>query len=418
MTTYHLYSDGNYFPRAKKSGFGGYIEDSDSQVLVEYTEQIRIANYAYSYELLGIIRGLQIAKSMGIENIHSHCDDKNTIEKLQEVFAANSVSCIPHYNKPELYQEIMDLSKQFTNFEFSYIPRHLNKHSDALSRRYSTMMEKNFLRQFTDELDRSENVLENNSETNKKIFFSHPSLIRVSFKNNPFQVAHVRNRKVRRVSKVQEADTYDYLFIEAVTTTENVVLSGYYYDKEEQVKILLQQNIVEHGTPDVKIANFCNITAQCTEILKEKGSTKLWIYSNSDKMNQYFEQKEKIPNTSIESFSNVFKAFEGLDKIYFHRLPFEHEFNPEIALIEKQKKNIGESLDSVEILMEQLQNGVLEREQKKSFGMLIKHHLRNYKTLLERDLNDLEKHQIIQQTTEDLIAKGVINLPEFKKMKM
>ena len=418
MTTYNLYSDGNYFPRAKKSGFGGYIQDSENQILMEYTEQIKIPQYAYSFELLGIIRGLKIALSMGIESIHSHCDDKNTVERLQEVFANDNVSNIPPHAKPELYQEILHLSKQFTNFNFSYIPRNLNKHSDALSRRYSGLMEKNFLRQYIDDLDRSEDTLAKNIEPAKTIFFSHPSMIRVPYKNNPFLVAHVRNRKIRRISKTQETDTYDYLFIEAVNKEDNVVLSGFYYDKEEQKKILLHQHVVEHGTPEVKINNFCNIIAQCTNTLKDQGLTKLWVYSNSNKMNQYFEQKEKIPTKCIGSFHNVFNAFQGLDKVYFHGLPFEHEYSPEIALIEKQKKNIGESLDSVEILMEQLQKGVLERDQKKSFGLLIKHHLRNYKNILERDLNDLEKQQIIQQTTEELIAKGITNLPDFKKIKM
>lgn len=418
MTTHHLYSDGNYFPRAKKSGFGGFIQDADKQVLVEYTEQIKIPQYAYNFELLGIIRGLVLAKSMGIDDLHSHCDDKNTVTRLQEVFAAGNADHIPKNAKPELYQEILTLSQDFKNFEVSYIPRNLNKHSDALSRRYSALMEKNFLRQYSDDLDRSEESLSNNIEPAKKIFFSHPSIIRVSFKNNPFLVAHVRNRKIRRISKVQEVDNYDFLFIEAVSKDEHVVLSGFYYDKEEQQKILLHQSIVEHGTPDVKIKNFCNVIAQCTETLKEKGMTKLWLYSNSNKMNQYFEQKEKIPNSCLESFHKVFNSLHGVDKTFFHGLPFDHEFSPEIALIEKEKKKIGEYIESVDNLMEQLKNGVLERDQKKFFGMLVKHHLRNYKTLLARDLNDLEKHEIIQQTTDDLVSRGVINLPDIKKPKM
>ena len=40
-TTYRLYSDGNYFPRARKSGFGGYIVNSYGEVVVEYSEQVK-----------------------------------------------------------------------------------------------------------------------------------------------------------------------------------------------------------------------------------------------------------------------------------------------------------------------------------------------------------------------------------------
>ena len=87
MNTYHLYSDGNYFPRAKKSGFGGYIKDPSGDIIIEYTEQIKDVNNANSFEILGILRGLQLAKDHGITNIVSHCDDKNTASKLIEIFS-------------------------------------------------------------------------------------------------------------------------------------------------------------------------------------------------------------------------------------------------------------------------------------------------------------------------------------------
>ena len=91
MTTYHLYSDGNYFPRAKKSGFGGYIESPTGEIVVEYTEQIRQSEYTFNFELFGIIRGLQLAEDMGIEHVISHCDEKTTVGRLQEIMKSKSL---------------------------------------------------------------------------------------------------------------------------------------------------------------------------------------------------------------------------------------------------------------------------------------------------------------------------------------
>ena len=162
MSVYHLYSDGNYFPRAKKSGFGGYIESPTGEIVVEYTEQIKDVNNAYSFEILGILRGLQLAKDHGITNIVSHCDDKNTASKLIEIFETKE-STVDDTPKPELYQQVVDISKDFKKIKFEYIPRHLNKYADNLSRKYAVLMEENYLRQFSQDLDKSERFFENES---------------------------------------------------------------------------------------------------------------------------------------------------------------------------------------------------------------------------------------------------------------
>lgn len=420
MTTYNLYSDGNYFPRAKKSGYGGYVEAPNGEVLVEYTEQIRLPQYAHSFELLGIIRGLQLAKSMGITHLHSHCDEKNTVTRLQEVMLLDNISNIPSHAKQELYQEILDLSKSFTKISFNYIPRNQNKHSDALSRRYSLLMEKNYLRQYQDDLDKSQAVLAGEEQSNKKIFFAHPSMIRIPFKNNPFLVAHLRNRKIRRISKIEEQTPYDYLFIESVISENNVTYNGFHYDQSLKEKQLINSQIF--SKEEDRLNTFCMFFTECINTIKynrsEDNTQKLWTYSNSFNINQYFEQKEKIPKKSIQSFQSVFDSLNGFNKVLFHGLPFEHTFSPEIAGIEKEKKKLGDSIESIDSLMEQLQNGGLGSDPKKFFGLLVKHHLRNYQNILERELNNLEKQEILQKTTDELIAIGIENIPEFKKMKM
>jgi len=181
MDTYHLYSDGNYFPRAKKSGFGGYIESPNGEIIIEYSEQIKESKYYHNFEILGIIHGLKIAKSKGIKNIISHCDDKTTTKKLIEFFENNN-SQLSLNLKPELFHEVLDLSKSFNSLNVQYIPREKNKYADSLSRRYSSLMENNFLKNQEIELKLSQKNLENGNKTNKEFFSLINLLLQVQTK--------------------------------------------------------------------------------------------------------------------------------------------------------------------------------------------------------------------------------------------
>lgn len=421
MATFHLYSDGNYFPRAKKSGFGGYIEDPQGQVMVEYTEQIKQTNYAYSFELLGIIRGLQIAQSMGVERIISHCDDKHTVGRLQEVIAANSTQTIPESAKPELYQQIMDLLKSFKSATIEYIPREQNKHSDALSRRYSTLMEQNFVRQYKEDLIFSENALLTGNKPGKRIFFCHPAMVKNYHKNNPFSVSQYRNRKVRKTSKAQLELDYQYLFVETNSIEDKLSLNIYHYKDANSPKKLLKELVVTENEPYLEM--FAKDFCECLEKIKVDGAQNVWINSNSRKLANYFEQRDKIPNIHFHTFATIANSMNGFENIYCHALPFEHSFNPTIEKKEKKKKDLGESIQTIEAIIEQLQNGdsefLLERNKKKYFGMLVNQQLRDYKKLLERELNEIEKNDIIAKTTKHFNDQGIwSNSTKPKSLKM
>lgn len=135
--TYILHSDGNYFTRAKKAGFGGYITDNEGTTLVEYTEQIKDLKYHFCYEILGLIRGLEIARSMHIKNIVAYGDDKTLMENvstLSKILKNKSISpseldCLPNNSKIELYIQVLELIKDFDTFSCHYIPREENKYS-------------------------------------------------------------------------------------------------------------------------------------------------------------------------------------------------------------------------------------------------------------------------------------------------
>lgn len=414
MKTYSLYSDGNSFPRAKKSGFGGYIEAPDGQILIEYTEQIKQAQYIHNFELLGIIRGLQIARSMDIQHIVSYCDDKTTMARLKEIFEhpERSLSCIPDTAKPELYQQIVDLSQDFKNVRFQYIPRSQNKHSDSLSRRYAVLMEQNFLRQYQDDLNRAELQLSQGTKPSKRMFFSHPNMVRNEHKINPFLVSQYRNKKVRKNSRIEQQDDYQFLFIE--TNQDNLSYKAIVYDKEQKRELL--HEVVLEPNQFMNLDNFCQFMNDALIKIGQK-TDKLWFFSNSKSINQFFEQKEKIPNQAWHHFADLYETLGHFKKIYYHNLPFKHDYSPEIAQREEKKASLGDSLESVDSLIEQLQSGV-EKDRKKYFGLLIRHQLRDYRNLLERELNEIEKHDIIQQTTDDLVKKGLVDLPTVKKLQV
>jgi len=413
MQIYKLYSDGNYFPKAKKSGFGGYIESQNGEVLVEYTEQIKESKYLYNFELLGIIRGLQLAKNKNIEHIISYCDDKNIVIKLKEIFEKNNYNISPNL-KVELFDEIIELSKLFKSIRFEYIPRDQNKYADSLSRRYAALMEENFLRKYNAELDYSQKKFENGIKPNKRIFFCHPSIIRNSHKINPYLVASIRNKRIRKLSREQQNFEYSYLFNEIFSKNGQMFIRCFYYDKKQQLKKVFEKifDVSESHT-----THFCDFLSDNLKILKEKNNVRnIWISSNYRAINVFFEQKRKLPNEQWENFLNVYKSLNGFDKVFFHNLPFEHQFSPEIVLTENAKKKLDKEILNLDELIVRLSENISDKEKNKYFGAIIRHQLRNYKAKLERELEKIEIYEIINETVASLIAKGCTNLPIKQKL--
>lgn len=408
MQTYHLFSDGNYFPKAKKSGFGGYISSPSGEVIVEYTEQIKEKAHSHSFEILGIIRGLEIAKSKGIENIISHCDDKTTAKKLKEFFE-DGVYGIPKNVKPELFEQVIELSKSFKSLRFEYIPRHLNKYADALSRRYASMMEENFIKQYGQELDFASQKFEDGVKTNKRIFFSHPTIVRNSNKVNPFLVAQVRNKKVRKISREEQNKGYSYLFHEVFAIDGNTHVRAFFYDNLSELKFTKE---TKYKSDEFGYAQYFEVLGNNLIYGKEKMSNdKFWISSNYRAAHDILEQKEKIHKDLWEPLLNLNKTLDQFDKIFFNHLHFEHKFSPEIEHSEKKKKKIDEEIYNLDDLMEKLAQSELIKDKSRYFGEIIRHQMRNYKILLERELNAIEINEVIEETVANLKAKGLEGVP-------
>lgn len=399
MQTYHLYSDGNYFPRAKKSGFGGYVESPDKEVIFEYSEQVKKPEYIHSFEILGIIRGLQLAQNHGIKSIISHCDDKTTIARLKEIFENHKFE-IPPNVKPELYQEIVDLSKNFESVRFEYINRSLNKYADSLSRRYASIMEQNYFRQYDKDILFSERKLLHKTKTNKKIFFSHPSFIKNPYKNNPFMVSQHRNKKIRKVSKIEEKKPYHFLYHEIFTQNDHVVIRGFFYDQNQK---LIKNIESKYLSEDIRLEHFLDFLKTHLEtIQKEHHISHLWMYSNHRIFNSIFEQKEKIQQAELEQFFEIYPRFNSFQNVFFHHLPFHHQYSPEIIKTEEKKEKLDTEIEDLDNLLEKLQSGCFEKDQKKYFGAIVRYKLREFKKILERELNEIEKNEIIQSTFNDI----------------
>lgn len=401
MQTYHLYSDGNYFPRAKKSGFGGYIESPNGEIIVEYTEQIKQPEYIHNFELLGIIRGLEIAKSNGIQNIISHCDDKNTTIKLKEIFEDNIYNISPSI-KPELFDRIIELSKEFKNIKFQYIPRSLNKHADSLSRRYAKMMEENFLKQYNEELDAGQRRFENNDKPKKKIYFSHKSILRNPYKNNPFLVAPYRNKKVRRISKDEQQNPYNYLFVEIYSVDEQISLKSTQYDPNHKKISTFEKKI---NNTDNLMTEYCSFFSESINNLKGKFDN-LWVDTNYRPINNFFEQKEKINKDLFDDYKAIHDSLNKFKRVFFHAIPFEPDYVMEIKEQERKKAKIDNNIESLDSLMEKLEKGALGKDKNKHFAAIIRHQLKSYQATLTREIDEIEKNQIIEKTVKDLNKKG------------
>lgn len=407
MQLFKLYSDGNYFPRAKKSGFGGYIEDASGQILVEFSEQIKVPEYQHSFELLGIIRGLQLAKAKGIKKLISHCDDKNTTLKLKEIFE-DGIFNVSTSLKPELYKEIIELSKDFEYIKFSYIPRNNNKYADSLSRKYASLMEQNFIRQYEDDIFRSQCRFEKGQNLNKKSYFCHKVLRHTAHKNNPFLVANVRNKKVRRVIKDEKKIDYNFLYVEFFTKNEDLYLRSFNYDSKYN---LISKNESIRHNPQDKELELCNFISKAVLDLKEIGIKNLWIHTNHTTINRILEQKDKLTMKQWEGFYNIHKSLEGLDRCFVNTLPFVHKFSPEIESIESSKKNIEKTLLTIEQLIEEMDNADFSKDKGKYFGAIIRHQLQEFRDNIERDLTSKEVENVINETIIKLKVRGCKDVP-------
>lgn len=127
---FKLYTDGSYRKTENIAGFGGYIEDSNGQCILKFSETIEDSKNFNNHELLGLKKGMQLALDNHITNIVCYTDDKN----MAQIFNTNNTDTTAIYCKTPLRKSVLQLKEQFKNFEIHYIPRKKNAKADKLSR--------------------------------------------------------------------------------------------------------------------------------------------------------------------------------------------------------------------------------------------------------------------------------------------
>lgn len=395
QTPYKLFTDGNSFPRAKRSGFGGYIETPSGEVVLDFTEQVRENQYFHSFEILGILRGLQLALDYGIKDIVSFCDDKVTSQRLREIFVENTFA-VSEAQKPELYEKVMEVAEQFNSVSFQYIPRQFNKKADHLSRMYAKSMEESWLSQYKKALVNSANNLEHDIKPKRKAFFSHPSLLQLIHKGNPFMVAQQRSKMVRKVLRAEDKKDFNYIFVEYFENEEDNSVEldvRLFNDKKEMLFNWPSKQIFPNEISEIDRVNFFHncLNDSIIEISdKFPALSKLWINSNDDHIMAYTEQCEKIPPKTWDSFRSLYHSLDNFEKVVFHHLPFDVELT--FCPVKEEQEELSDDQKWATMLEEyyQIDN---TRERRKKLGQLICHTLKTMKKngteLTEDMVNDV-----------------------------
>lgn len=127
---FRLYTDGSYSKTENIAGFGGYIENSNGQCILKFSETIEDSKNFNNHELLGLKKGMQLALDNNITNIVCYTDDKN----MAQIFNTNNADTTAIYCNTPLRKSVWQLKEQFKSFEIYYIPRKKNVKADRLSR--------------------------------------------------------------------------------------------------------------------------------------------------------------------------------------------------------------------------------------------------------------------------------------------
>lgn len=381
QTPYKLFTDGNSFPRAKRSGFGGYIENPGGEIVLDFTEQVRESQYFHSFEILGILRGLQLALDYGIKDIVSFCDDKVTSQRLREIFVENTFA-VSEAQKPELYEKVMEIAEKFNSISFQYIPRQFNKKADHLSRMYAKSMEESWLAQYKKALENSAKNLENNVQPKRKAFFAHPSLLQLVHKGNPFMVAQQRSKMVRKVLRAEDKKGFNYVFVEYFENENDNSIEldvRLFNEKKEMLFNWPSKQTFQNEISEVdRVTFFHNCLNNSLVDISNKFPTfnKLWINSNDDHIMSYTEQCEKIPPKTWDTFRNLYHSLDSFEKIVFHHLPFDVKLT--FCPAKEEDKELSDD-QKWETMLEEYYQIDNTRERRKKFGQLICHTLKTMK---------------------------------------
>jgi ribonuclease HI len=124
--TFVLFFDGGSRGNPGKAGAGMVLYDDDSSTEIwsgcQYLGEMSTNNVA---EYRALITGLQIARSMGVENILVQGDSQLILRQIDGVYKVKGLR--PYYD------EAMSLRKEFASFRTNHIERARNSRADKLA---------------------------------------------------------------------------------------------------------------------------------------------------------------------------------------------------------------------------------------------------------------------------------------------
>jgi ribonuclease HI len=126
-----MYSDGASSGNPGPSGIGVVIslagEDArhKSHRISEY---IGIATNNVA-EYTALLKGLETAKSLGIQNIKIFMDSELLVRQIKGIYRVKNANLIP------LWIKTMNILKEFSDYSVNHVPREMNKEADSLARR-------------------------------------------------------------------------------------------------------------------------------------------------------------------------------------------------------------------------------------------------------------------------------------------
>jgi ribonuclease HI len=123
LETAKMYTDGGSRNNPGHSACAYVICDMDDNVVEKSGYYMGIATNNQA-EYLGMIKGLERARDLGIDKVNLHSDSQLVVNQMNGFYKVKNQELAP------LHQQLKELADSFEKVTFAYVPRELNKLAD------------------------------------------------------------------------------------------------------------------------------------------------------------------------------------------------------------------------------------------------------------------------------------------------
>lgn len=398
--TFTMYTDGNRFPKINKAGFGGYIQNEDGLILVEFTQEILENENKHNFEILGILRGIDIAKDMEIKKLHCKCDDKTLVSHIIECQKNPEHLNNIYGSKKSLIEKCVKNLSSFEKITFEYIPRTLNKYSDVLSRKYVSLIEKNYLVEHQKLLEKSKLAFINKEIPQNSIYYFNDNVYVMPHEHNPFIISQKKNKKQKEFRKEMFLNFENNWSLDIIYKNKAKTISGMKmkeidyislrkYDKENNEWCEYQKYYCQKLNLNIAI----DIYIKAIKTIGNKENN-LWLSTNIESLQDIFYRKKPISREIFPKFLELNKEISIYNKVLFHRLPKEIEINLKNKNIKTETDYKEDKKNTIDLI----KNSDNQYKKNKYFGRLLsivlKEMFDNPKILTNKEKEQIKKDLI------------------------